>query len=97
MDVDGMAVAEIIKSPDLVEQLVAREDAVRAGREMEQKLHFLGRRLDALAVDDELERVKVDNELVEDQTAGLGLLVLAARAAQNGLDTAKSSFISKGI
>ena len=49
---------------------------------MEQKLHFLGRRLDALAVDDELERVKVDNELVEDQTAGLGLVVLAARAAQ---------------
>ena len=64
---------------------------------MVQKLHLLGRRLDALAVDDELERVKVDNELVEDQTAGLGLVVLAARAAQNGLDSCQQLLHFEGL
>ena len=45
MDVDGAAVAEIIKAPDLVEQLIAREDAVRAGGQMVKKLQFLGGRV----------------------------------------------------
>ena len=64
---------------------------------MEQKLHLLGRRFDALAVDDELERVKVDDELVEDQTAGLRLVVLAACAAQNGLDSCQQLFHFEGL
>ena len=97
MDIDGAAVAEIIKAPDLVEQLIAREDAVRAGGQMVKEFHLLGRRFDALAVNDEFKRVKIDDQLVEDQASGLRLVVLTARAAQNSLNSRQQFLHFKGL
>ena len=84
MHVHGAAVAEVIKAPHLVEQLVAGVDAVGRRREVVQQLHLLGRRVDLLAVDDQLVGVEVDDELVERELLALGLAVVAG-AAQHGV------------
>ena len=68
MDVHGAGIAEIIKAPHLVEQLVAGENAVGGGGKMIEKLHFLGGRLYALAVYDELIGIQIDHELIKYQT-----------------------------
>ena len=91
MHVHGAAVAEIVKAPHLVEQLVARVDAVGRGREVVQQLQLLRGRVDLLAVDDQLVAVEVDDELVKGQAlfCVVGDLTALMRAI--------SSFISKGL
>ena len=98
MHVDGAAVAKIVKPPDLVEQLISRIDPVGRGCQMVQKLHLLGRRLDALAVDHQLERIQVNDQLVEDQTARLFLAVFSfSGAAQDRLNAREHLLHLEGL
>ena len=64
---------------------------------MVKEFHLLGRRFDALAVNDEFKRVKIDDQLVEDQASGLRLVVLTARAAQNSLNSRQQFLHFKGL
>ena len=64
---------------------------------MVQKLHLLGRRLDALAVDDELKGIQVDDQLVKDQPARLDLLLFPARAAEDRLDSGQQLLHLEGL
>ena len=96
MHVHGAAVAEVVKAPHLVEQLVAGVDAVGRGRKVVQKLHLLGRRVDLFAVDDQLIGVEVDDELVEGELLALGLAVVAG-AAQHGVHACKQLLDLKGL
>ena len=96
MHVHGAAVAEVVKAPHLVEQLVAGVDAVGRRRKVVQKLHLLGRRVDLLAVDDQLIGVEVDDELVEGELLALGLAVVAG-AAQHGVHARKQLLDLEGL
>ena len=71
MDVHRPAVAEIVKAPHFVQQLVAGIDPVGRGGQVVQQLHLLGGRVDFLAVHDQLEGIHIDNQLVEYQSASL--------------------------
>ena len=64
---------------------------------MEQQLHLLRRRFHALAVHDQLERVEVDDELVEHQTALAALALVLGGAAQHRLDAREDLFHVKGL
>ena len=65
---------------------------------MVQKLHLLGRRLDALAVDHQLERIQVNDQLVEDQTARLFLAVFSfSGAAQDRLNAREHLLHLEGL
>ena len=96
MHVDGAAVAEIVEAPDLVEQLVAGIDAVRRGGEVIEKLHLLGRRVDLLAVDDELVGIEIDDELVIGELLAL-LGDLLARAAEHRVHAREQLLDLKGL
>ena len=50
MHVHGTAVAEVVKAPDLVQQLITGIDPVGRGSQVVQQLHLLGRGIDLLAV-----------------------------------------------
>ena len=95
MDVHGAAVAEIVKAPHLVEQLVARVDAVGRGREVVQQLQLLRGRVDLLAVDDQLVAVEVDDELVKGQA--LFCVVGDLAAAQHRVDARHQLLHLKGL
>ena len=64
---------------------------------MIEQLHLLRRRLDALAVHDQLERVEVDDQLVEHEAARLLLVAVARRAAEHRLDPRKHLFHLEGL
>ena len=67
MDVHGAGVAEVVKAPHLVQQLVAGVYPVGGGGQVIQQLQLLGRRVDLLAVYQQLVAVQVDDQLVEHQ------------------------------
>ena len=95
MDIHGTAVAEIIKSPYLVQQLVAGIHPVGGGCQMVQKLQLLGRRVDLLPVHRQLVGVQVDLQLVEYQLL-LGILG-DLRAAQDRIDAGNELLHFKGL
>ena len=64
MYVYGTAVAEVVKAPYLVQQLVAGKDLVGVGGEVVEQLELLGRGVDLLAVYDQLVVRQVDRQLV---------------------------------
>ena len=54
MNVNGSAVAVVIKSPNLVEELISREHPVRVAGEMIKKLKLFRRSVNLFALDSEL-------------------------------------------
>ena len=92
MNVYRARVAEVIKAPYLVEQLVARENAVIVGCEEVEKLKFLGRNVNAFAAKLEFVFLTADLDIFKfDNFAVAGSL--AGRAtAQNGFD-ARGQFL----
>ena len=83
MDIHGTAVAEVVKAPDLVQQLIAGVYPVGRGCQIEQQFHFLGGRVDFLAVHGQFKSIHVDDHFVKGQPAGLLFRGDTGGAAQN--------------
>ena len=95
MNVHGAAVAEVVEAPHLIEQLIARVDAVGRCGQMIEQLQLLGRCVDLLAVHDQLVGVKVDDELIEHET--LFRVLGDLRAAEHGVDARDELLHLKGL
>ena len=88
-------VAEVIKAPDLVQELVPGKDPVGGGGQVEQQLQFLRGRIHPLALDLQLVGVQVDDQSVKGQAAGFDLV--PAQTAQDGVDAGQQLFHLKGL
>ena len=85
MYVYGAAVAEVVKAPHLIQQLVAGEHPVGRGRQVVQQLQLFGGRIYPMPINEQFIGVQVDDQFVVRQLLGGGLL-LCAGAAQHGMD-----------
>ena len=79
MHIDRARVAEVVKAPDIVQELCAGKDPVRALGQEIQQLDLLGRRIDMLARDDEFVSLLIDDQVVKGQLAA----VIGGQAAQH--------------
>ena len=95
MDIHCAAISEIIEAPHLVQQLVAGVDPVGCGRQMVEKLQFLGRRVHLFSVHNQLVGVQVNRELIKGQplTGVVGNL----RSPQYGIDPGNQLLHFKGL
>ena len=69
MDIDGVGVGAGIIAPDVVHELLAREDAAGERRHLVEQHEFLLRQHHALAVDGDAERVALHHRAADDLTA----------------------------
>ena len=97
MNIHGAAVTKVVKAPDFVQQLIAGIDPVGRRCQVEQQLHFLGRRVHLLAIHHQFESVHIDGHLVEHQMAGLLLCGSAAGTAEHCLDPGQNFPHFKGL
>ena len=99
MDIDGAAVAVVLKAPHLVQQLVAGVNTVGVGGQAVQQLQLLGGSLHHLALDPQLVAVHVQPQVVElDHALGaLGLGGGGGAAAQHRLDAGHDFLGVKGL
>ena len=97
MDIHRAGVTEVIEAPDLVQQLIAGIDPVGGGGQVVEQLHLLGGRVHLFAVDGELEGIHVNDQLVENQTAGLFLGSGSGAAAQHRLDAGQDLLHFEGL
>ncbi|CAN3975112.1 Plasmid mobilization relaxosome protein MobC, partial [Dysosmobacter welbionis] len=67
VDIHCPAVAEVVKAPHLIQQLVPGVHPVGGGGQMIQQLQLLGGRVDFLPIHDQLVGVQVNHQLVERQ------------------------------
>ena len=87
MNVDSSRVAEVIEAPDLVEQLVAGEDAVVVRREEVKKLQLLRGDVDRLALELQLVLLAADLYVVELDRLVVVLVVVRRVTAEDSLDS----------
>ena len=85
MYVHGAAVAEVVKPPHLVQQLIAGEYPVGGGGQVEEKLQLFGRSVHPLAVHQQLIGVQIDDQLVKGELA-LRRLIVISETAQHGVN-----------
>ena len=95
MYIHGAAVAEVVKAPHLIQQLVAGVDPVGRGGQVIEQLQLLGGSVHFLSVHDQLVRIQVDNELIEHQL--LGGIVGDLRPAKHRIDPGDELFHLKGL
>ena len=88
MDIDGAGVAEIIKPPDFVQQLIAGKNAIRRGSKMIEKFHFLRGSINLFAVNDQFVGVQVNHQLVKGKLVLRRLLCLL-RTAHDRMDSSQ--------
>ncbi len=95
MHVHGARVAEVVKPPHLIKQLIPGKHPVGRRRQMVQKLQLLGRGIHPPAVHKQLVGIKIDGQLVKDE------LFLSPPPSPNLRSTAwmraSTSFISNGF
>ena len=95
MHIHRAAVAEIVEAPNLIQQLVAGVNPVGCGCQMVQKLQLLGRRVDLLAVHDQLIGIQIDHQFVKRQP--LGGVVGDLRPAEHRIDSGNELFHLEGL
>ena len=97
MDVHGAGVAEVVKAPHLIQQLVAGKHAVGGRRQMVEQLQLLGGRVHPLAVHQQLVGVQVDDQLVKGELLPPVPLLLRAEAAEHGVNAGQHLLHLKGL
>ena len=85
-DVDGAVAMRLAAAPELLEQLVAGDDAAAVERELVEEPELGRRQLGADAVDEGLHLARVDPELLDLDRLAARRLLAADRAAGRGAD-----------
>ena len=85
-------------SPDLLQELVAGDDAPALERELVEEPELGRRQLGALVVDERLNLPRVDAQLLDaDRLAARRLVAACSPAVEAALHAATSSFIENGL
>ena len=97
MNIHRPGIAEIIKAPDLVQQLIAGVHPIGGGGQIVQQLHLLGGRVHLFAVYGQFKGIHIDDQLVKHQASGFLFRGGAGAAAQHGLNPGQHLFHFKGL
>ena len=81
VNVNGAAVAEVIKAPNLVKKLIAREYAVVVGGKEVEELELLGGNVNRFAVELELVFEQADLDVIELDNLFVVLMIVCAVTA----------------